>query len=47
MVGPEITETVDPTPEEEEALRRLLMKGQGEGEGGEGGEAEEEEEDED
>ena len=47
MVGPEIEETVDPTPEEEEALRRLLMKGQGEGEGGEGGEAEEEEEDED
>jgi len=47
VVGPEITETVDPTPEEEEALRRLLMKGQGEGEGGEGGEGEEEDEDED
>ena len=42
-VGPEITETIDPTPEEEEALRKLLMKGQGEGEGGEGGEDDEDE----
>merc|ERR1712142_269499 len=41
-VGPEITETIDPTPEEEEALRKLLMKGQGEGEG-EGGEDDEDE----
>ena len=47
LIGPEITETVDPTPEEEEALRKLLMKGQGEGEGGEGGEGDDEEEDDD